>query len=70
MPSKKIIFFLCMIKLFKSAKKNTKNAKLKLLTKENTFGQIEKIQKQNQISLFGKKFLINVIQKNKNTDKN
>ena len=59
-----------MIKLFKSANKNTKNAKLKLLTKEDTFGYIENVQKQNQMSLIGHRFLTNLIQKNKNTDKN
>ena len=36
---KKNLFFSCVcIKCFKSTKKNTKNAKLKLLTKEDTFG--------------------------------
>ena len=40
----KKIFFSCVcIKCFKSAKKDTKNMKLKLLTKEDTFGQIEKV---------------------------
>ena len=46
---KYIIFFLCMYKWFKSAKKNTKNAKLKLSTKKDTFGEIEKVQKQKQV---------------------
>ena len=37
MPSKKFFFFSCVcIKWFKSAKKGIKNAKLKLLTKEDT----------------------------------
>ena len=36
---KKKFFFSCVcIKCFKSAKKNTKNVKLKLFTKEDTFG--------------------------------
>ena len=40
----KNLFFSCVcIKCFKSAKKDTKNMKLKSLTKEDTFGQIEKV---------------------------
>ena len=41
MSSKKFIFFLCMYKMVQISKKDTKNVKcekLKLLTKEDTFG--------------------------------
>ena len=39
---KKLFFSCAYIKCFKSAKKNTKNAKLRLLTKEDTSVKIEK----------------------------
>ena len=38
MPSKKKFFSCVCIKCFKSAKKNTKNVKFKLLTNKDTFG--------------------------------
>ena len=44
-PRKHFILFLCVcIKRVKSAKKLTKNVKLKLLTMEDTFGLIEEIE--------------------------
>ena len=38
MPSKKYIFFFCMYKMLQISNEEYKNAKLKLLTKEDTFG--------------------------------
>ena len=38
MPLKQIIFFLCMYKMVQISKEGYKNVKLKLLTKEDTFG--------------------------------
>ena len=57
-----------MQKISKKAKK--KNAELKILPRENTFGLIEYIQEQNRVTKIGQKFLTNTMQKNKNTDMN
>ena len=54
-----------MYKMCQINKKAYKNVKLKLLTTEDTFGLIEEIWKQNQITQIGHKFWTDVIQKNK-----
>ena len=57
-------FFVCVcIKWFKSAKKDTKNVKSKLLTNRRD------LEVESELGI-GHRLLINVIQKNKNTDIN
>ena len=59
-------FFRVCIKGVKSGKKHAKTEKLKLLIKDNIFGVVEEIWKQNQVTVIGLQFSTNVIQINKN----
>ena len=64
------IFFLCMYKTVQMNKKGYKICEVGIIDKGRYFWVNRQIQKQNQMVLIGHRFLINVIQKKKNTDMN
>ena len=62
----KNVFFLCMYKMVQIRKKGYEKCQVETINKGRYFWINRKGLEENQMSLTGHRFLINVIQKNKN----